>query len=119
MEAGAADEPVHAGVQISEFYETGERFLCMGFARRLVLAPDVLSSVIVGFRLDEALPGTIRFATDPAIPVVVINETCERCPLPLEVCAVRAVPPVALLAEEKAAARRDALRRLTSELQTA
>ncbi|MDT8305439.1 MAG: XRE family transcriptional regulator [Anaerolineae bacterium] len=119
FEAQATREEPLAGVQISEFYETQERFLCMGFARRLVLSPETMSSVIVGFRLDSHLPGAIRFATDPAIATVVINETCERCPLPPEVCTVRAAPPVALQAAEAADARREALQRLTTELQTA
>jgi transcriptional regulator with XRE-family HTH domain len=119
MGAASSREQPLPGVQISEFYDNQERFLCIGFARPLVLSPQVMSSVIVGFRVTRELPDTIAFAGDPAIPVVVINETCERCPLPLDVCTVRAVPPYALLAEAEMAERQDALRRLTAGLQPA
>jgi hypothetical protein len=110
---------VLAGAQISEFYESQDRFLCIGFARPLVLSPDVRSSVIAGFRVNRELPETIRFAADPAIPVVTINETCERCPLPPEVCTVRAVPPYVLMAEAEKEARQATIRRLTRDLQPA
>jgi transcriptional regulator with XRE-family HTH domain len=119
MEATHGREQVLAGAQISEFYESQDRFLCIGFARPLVLSPDVRSSVIAGFRVNRELPETIRFAADPAIPVVTINETCERCPLPPEVCTVRAVPPYALMAEAEKEARQATIRRLTRDLQPA
>jgi Zn-dependent peptidase ImmA (M78 family) len=119
MEAAPNREQPLPGAQISEFYESQERFLCIGFARPLVLSPDVMSSVIVGFRANRVLQDTIAFAADPSIPRVIINETCERCPLPLDVCPVRAVPPYALLAEAEKAERQAALRCLTGELQPA
>ncbi|MCP4424988.1 MAG: helix-turn-helix domain-containing protein, partial [Chloroflexi bacterium] len=67
--------------QISEFLESGERFLSFGFARSMVLTPGVTSSVIVGFRVDEKLKQTVGFCGDTAVPTAIINETCERCPL--------------------------------------
>ena len=107
----------HVGVQLSQFYETGERFLCIGFARPLVLSPDVFSSVIVGFRVEHDLHRDIRFLADPAIPTMIINETCERCPLTLEQCSVRAAPPTVLEAKAERLERRDALQQLLAELQ--
>jgi transcriptional regulator with XRE-family HTH domain len=103
-------------VQMSEFLESKERFLCIGFARPLVLTPNVGSSVIVGFRMTNELKNTIRFANDPSIPVTVINETCERCPLTLEECSVRSAPPTILLQNEAKAERRLALSRLQQSL---
>jgi transcriptional regulator with XRE-family HTH domain/Zn-dependent peptidase ImmA (M78 family) len=86
------DQPL-VGVQMSEFLDTRDRFLELGFARPLALSPHVGSSVVVGFRAEADLDRTIRFAGDPAVPFVVVNETCERCPLTAEQCAVRAAPP--------------------------
>lgn len=106
----------HVGAQISEFHDTQERFLCLGFARPLVLSPEVDSSVIVGFRVDGNLRRDIRFVNDPALPSVIINETCERCPLTAEQCTVRAVPPTVLEAEAKREERREALNLLMAEL---
>ncbi len=101
------DMPV--GVQYSEFLDSKDRFLCMGYARRMVLSPDVYSSVIVGFRVDADLPQTIRFTNDPTIPHVIINETCERCPLAAEQCQRRVAAPTLLREAERAQARKVAL----------
>ncbi|RMG93309.1 MAG: XRE family transcriptional regulator [Chloroflexi bacterium] len=89
-------EETHVGVQISEFLESQERFLCLGFARPLVLSPNVNSSVIVGFRVTPDLKQVVRFLDDPAIPHVIIHETCERCPLTEAQCQVRAAEPTQL-----------------------
>ena len=109
-------ERPHVGAQISEFHETQDRFLCLGFARPLVLSPEVDSSVIVGFRIDADLRRDVRFVNDPSLPSVIINETCERCPLTPEQCTVRAVPPTVLEAEAKRDERREALNLLRAEL---
>lgn len=105
------------GAQISEFLESHDRFLSFGFARPLVLSPNVSSSVVVGFRLDSDLKQTIRFAEDPSIPVVIINETCERCPLVGDQCTVRGAEPVILRQEEQKAARKSTLDKLMARLQ--
>jgi transcriptional regulator with XRE-family HTH domain len=104
------------GVQISEFLETHDRFLSFGFSRPLVLSPNVSSSVVVGFRLDNDLEQTIRFAEDPNIPVVIIHETCERCPLVGDQCTVRAAEPLILRQEERKAQRKTALNKLMAQL---
>lgn len=109
------EEP-HVGAQRSELYDSGDRFLCLGLARPLVLSPTVLSSVVVGFRMNNDLQRDVSFANDPAIPSVIINETCQRCPLTPEQCSVRAVPPTVLQEERKRERRRDALQRLMAEL---
>lgn len=105
------------GAQISEFLESHERFLSFGFARPLVLSADVGSSVIVGFRVDSNVKQVIRFVEDPAIPVVIINETCERCPLVGDQCTVRGAEPVLLAEERVRAERKKALSQLMAQLQ--
>jgi hypothetical protein len=113
---GRPADPLPVGVQLSEFLETQERFLCMGFGRRMVLSPGVASSVIVGFRVDADLRQTIRFLDDPAIPHVIINETCERCPLTPDQCGLRAAPPHILEARREQMARKLALSQLQRRL---
>ena len=105
-------ETPHIGVQLSEFLGSQERFLCIGFSRPLVLSPDVISSVIIGFRVDNDLKNAIHFVDDPAIPHTIINETCERCPLTAEQCQERAAAPAILLANQAATARKLALTEL-------
>jgi transcriptional regulator with XRE-family HTH domain len=109
---GRPAEPLPVGVQLSEFLSTQERFLCIGFGRRMVLSPGVASSVIVGFRVDADLRQTIRFLDDPAIPHVIINETCERCPLTPDQCHLRGAPPHILEARREQMARKLALSQL-------
>ena len=89
-----------------------DSFLCLGFGRRMVLSPGMASSVIIGFRVDAELRHTIRFLDDPAIPHDIINETCQRCPLTPEQCAVRAAPPAILEARREQTARKLALSQL-------
>jgi transcriptional regulator with XRE-family HTH domain len=102
-------EEMPIGIQRSEFLDSRDKFLCIGFARQLVLSPDVYSSVLVGFRIDADLKNTIQFLGDPAIPQELISETCERCPLTPDQCHLRAVEPRILQAEERDRARRLAI----------
>jgi Zn-dependent peptidase ImmA (M78 family) len=110
------DQPL-VGVQMSEFLESGERFLCLGFARSLVLAPTVDSSVEVGFRAEPNLDEVVRFLHDPAVPFTVVNETCERCPLTDEQCDVRAAESVVLLEEQVKVERQKAVNDLLARYQ--
>jgi transcriptional regulator with XRE-family HTH domain len=113
FEAGnQAADPLPVGIQLSEFLGSGDRFLCLGFGRRMVLSPGVWSSVVIGFRVDADLQRTVRFLDDPAIPRDIINETCERCPLRPDQCAVRAAPPLVLDARRQQTSRRLALSQL-------
>ncbi len=110
VEAAAGQSTAHAsmphvGVQLSEFLQPRDRFLCFGFARPLALAPDTLSSAIIGFQVDEQARETIHFLDDDTVPFTIINETCERCPLSAEACDVRAAAPSVFEARERQAAR--------------
>ncbi|WP_420629050.1 helix-turn-helix domain-containing protein [Candidatus Leptofilum sp.] len=111
----ASDQP-HIGVQMSEFVETQDRFLCLGFSRELSLTPGIQSSVIVGFRVEPDMKNTIRFSQDPTIPQVIINETCERCPLTADQCRDRAVEPTILWDEQKQRERKLALMEIQNQL---
>jgi len=99
MSRSAEEMPI--GVQLSEFLESQDLFLSIGFARQLVLSPDIYSSVVVGFRVDSNLKHTIRFMEDPAIPRIIISETCERCPLLENQCQMRAAAPTILVEREQ------------------
>jgi transcriptional regulator with XRE-family HTH domain len=103
-------------VHISRYLEAEERYLAFGYARSLLLSPGVNSSVTVGFRLTPDLSRTVKFLDDPAISHVVINETCERCPLTPEECQVRVAPPTKLQARKVEKARKKALNRAVAQL---
>lgn len=105
------------GAQISEFLDSKERFLSFGFARPLALDPEMGSSVVIGFRLAPDLRRVIRFVEDPTLPIIIINETCERCPLTADQCSVRGAEPSILQAEKQRTQREAALRQLVAQLQ--
>lgn len=100
------EEEPYVGVQYSEFVESRDQFFCIGFSMPEGLVPNTNTSVIVGFRVDSELKNVIRFTDDPAVPREIINETCERCRLTEEQCAVRAAPPTRLHARDERRARR-------------
>lgn len=112
----AAHKAPYVGIQMSEYLDANDHFLCFGFARPLSLQPHVNTCSIIGFRDDADLSRTIRFAKDPQIPHVIINETCERCPLTLEQCSLRAAPPTILESQQAQAKRRQALRQLIAQM---
>ena len=99
------------GIQRSRFLESNKQFLCFGFARRDNLPPYLNTSVILGIRIDDDLARAVRFASDPAIPEGLLNETCERCPLSDAECSERAAPPTRWLQEKSARERSASWRR--------
>lgn len=105
-------EDMPVGIQRSEFLDSRDQFLCIGFARQLVLSPDIYSSVLIGFRVDADLRNTIQFLDDPAIPRELIGETCERCLLTPDQCHLRAAEPTILIEQERDRARRLAINML-------
>ena len=104
------------GVQMSEYLDANDHFLCFGFARPLSLTAGTNTCSIIGFRDDADLGETIRFAHDASVPHVTINETCERCPLTAEQCTQRAAPPTILQAQETRQHRRQALQKLVAQM---
>jgi transcriptional regulator with XRE-family HTH domain len=105
-------EEMPTGIQRSEFLDSRDQYLCIGFARQLVLSPGVYSSVLIGFRIDADLQNTIQFLNDPSIHSELIGETCERCPLTADQCHLRAAEPTILQAQERDRARRLAINML-------
>ena len=92
-------------------------YLCITMARPLELQPNILSSVTIGFVVDQHLQDTVRFWDDTThiAPigqhVVEVGHTCQRCPLSAEACPDRAAEAV-IFREE---ARQKEMQRLMSE----
>ena len=79
-----------AAAQRSQYLGTPDEYLCFTLAR-VGTATEPAMSVTVGLRCDESLRQQVAFLPDPALPLTIVNETCERCPL--ADCTVRAAPP--------------------------
>ncbi len=64
-------------------------------------------SLSISFEIDDKLAKTVRFVRDRTIPQVLVNGTCERCPLTADECSDRVAPAaihereIARLAQEQ------------------
>jgi transcriptional regulator with XRE-family HTH domain len=97
--------------QVSEYADTGEKYLVISFAKNM--APDIKNvSVSMGIYLDESTSQKIRFASDPAFVTQLVNGTCERCSL--FSCKVRMAAPVVLQKRNKAELLKKALDKLVA-----
>lgn len=90
-----AEDVLHIDVQASKSYNSNDEYLCIGFGRKLKLDSQIHSSVIIGMRKDKNLTNVIHFLEDEKLSdTVLINETCERCPLSEDECDLRAAAPI-------------------------
>jgi transcriptional regulator with XRE-family HTH domain len=112
----SSEEPPLVGAQLSQFLESGDQFLSLGFARPLATQPDVNSSVVVGFPVDDNLKKVVGFLDDPALFRDTVNETCERCPLTADQCLVRGAEPTHLQAQQAETERHLAMNQLAAQL---
>ncbi len=91
---------------VNEAYRD-QRYLCITMARPLELQPNLLSSVSVGFVIDDHFKHTVRFWNDTATiepvghDVVEVGHTCQRCPLSMAECADRAAEAVIFREEQR------------------
>ncbi len=91
----------------SEFYNTGEKFLAITIAKPSKLIFGNLTSVTLGFPLDENVKSKIKFWDDPKIKDQIVNDTCESCPI--ENCKLRAAEPVRLRQKEQSEKIKEAI----------
>jgi XRE family transcriptional regulator, fatty acid utilization regulator len=125
LEAGRADEQAFYArpmirAQRSRFVNEAYRdhtYLCLTMARPLELQPNILSSVTIGFVVDEHFKNTVRFWDDTVHiepehgGVIEVGHTCQRCPLSAAQCRDRAAEAVIFREEQ----RQKEMQRLLSE----
>ena len=107
----APDEHLRIDAQRSQYYGTDDEYLCLTLSRYDYPQPGKNVSVTLGLLINDRLRQAVGFVDDPAIPRIVVNTTCERCPI--EDCQVRAAAPSVVVAREKYRSMRDALGRLS------
>jgi len=78
----------------STFHNSSDRSLSVSIAKPSKLIKDNLTSVTLGFCIDDNLKSNIKFWNDPKIEDQIVNDTCEMCDV--EDCLLRAAPPVSL-----------------------
>ncbi|HEX9953096.1 MAG TPA: XRE family transcriptional regulator, partial [Rubricoccaceae bacterium] len=104
---GETDGGFVVAAQRQHFLAENAEFFVVSVARPLSLQPGIHSAVSLGVLRTRATRRRIRFWDDPALPLVDVSLTCERCPL--TDCRVRAAPPRLLAAAEAARRRTEAL----------
>lgn len=87
------------GIQRSKYYNSDNEYLMISVAKPLENIPDQNNSVSIGILVNNELKKRIRFWNDENIPLKIVNQTCERCPI--ENCKERAAKPSIVEKEKK------------------
>ena len=95
--------------------ESGDEVLFISIAHSLRLRTKMNRCVSLGLRVDNALKRKVKFLNDPQIPVIEVNQTCERCPLENSQCSERTVPPSVYIREEQEELLKKGLKQLVTD----
>ncbi len=87
------------GILRSKFHESNDKFLCVSVAKPSKFLTGKMTSVTLGFFIDEKLKKRIKFWNDSAISEMVVNDTCEKCVI--NNCKQRVAPPLSIEQKEK------------------
>jgi len=99
-----------AGILRSKFFESNDKFLCISVAKLSQFLPDKMTSVTLGFFVDDKLKKQIKFLNDPKIEDRIVNDTCEKCAI--EDCKQRVSPPLSIKQNEKLIEMENAIKQL-------
>ncbi|MBU2446898.1 MAG: helix-turn-helix domain-containing protein, partial [Bacteroidetes bacterium] len=89
------------GILHSKFFESEDEFLSISIAQSNKLVPNSLSSVTIGFQVNDSLKKKFKFWNDPVIPYRIVNDTCEMCRI--QDCQERVSKPISLEKADKIA----------------
>jgi len=99
--------------QRSKYIGTDKEYLIISFAKPSLNGSRVNNSVSLGLSLTDAMKKKVRFWNDPAIPIRMVGETCERCPA--SDCAERKQAPFEFQKAQRVENMKIALRALAGE----
>lgn len=96
--------------QISQYWQTHNRYLCITIAKPLTKDGTQFDSVTIGLLVDQNLVHTMPFVNDPAMLVRTVHTTCERCGI--MDCLERVEEPIVLQMQMQKAEQEKALNSL-------
>lgn len=99
-----------AGILRSSFYDSNDNFLCISVAKPSQFLPNKMTSVTLGFLVDDKLKKQINFWNDPKIEDQIVNDTCEKCII--KNCKQRVAPPLSIQQNEKFIKMENAIKQL-------
>ena len=80
--------------QISQYWQTHNRYLCITIAKPQSKTSDKVISVTLGLLIDRELQQRVPFVNDLNIQVRTVHTTCERCGI--TDCKERAARPIVI-----------------------
>jgi len=96
--------------QISQYWHTHNRYLCISIAKPAVKGKNEMVSVTIGLLIDQKLSQTMPFVNDKSIPVKTVHTTCERCGI--MDCKERANAPVEIFKQQQQEKMNESLKQL-------
>jgi transcriptional regulator with XRE-family HTH domain len=78
---GKEDDSVKCKVQRSQYVDSENEYLIISLAKPSNKNIGQNSSVSIGLLITPAMKRKVKFHNDPVIPIRIVNETCETCPM--------------------------------------
>jgi hypothetical protein len=103
-------DEILSNAQITDFYDSSNRYLVISIARPSYPSRDKISSLSIGIELNEKKSNNIGFLNDPKIKSFQAGHTCERCSA--KSCMERVAPPSKLIIEENNEKKLSAINKL-------
>lgn len=97
--------------QRSRYFGNEKEYLIITFAHPAMDGVPLHNSISIGLLLTPQLKKRVAFWNDPAIPIRMVGETCQRCPA--TDCAERVADPVVVRHQQKIAVLKTALQALS------
>jgi transcriptional regulator with XRE-family HTH domain len=111
-ELGTYSKPL-CRIQRSKYIGTDKEYLIISFAKPSVTGSEINNSISLGLLLTDQLKIKLRFWNDPAIPIRLVGETCQRCAA--TDCGERKENPIVFAKRQKVENMKMALRALAQE----
>lgn len=105
-------EPI-SGVQVSEYFNTEDSYLCMSMAKSSAQRPNRKVSLTIGIKISQRSEEKINFLNDVNIERKTVNVTCERCSI--MDCTERVNPPTSIQRKEKRKTIQNALDKILNQ----
>jgi XRE family transcriptional regulator, fatty acid utilization regulator len=112
LKDGSYQQPL-CRAQRSKYIGTDKEYLIISFAKPSMKGSKKNNSISVGLLLTEQLKRKVKFWNDPAIPIRMVGETCERCAA--ADCAERKELPLELMKSQRIGNLKIALSALAEE----
>lgn len=103
-------------IQRSHFFDTDNKYICISFARPLALNDKTNSCITLGLLENDTLKKNVQFIKNTDIETRIVNESCERCPIPD--CQERAAEPIISQKDQQQKQRESALQQFLATHQS-